>query len=117
MAGADTSVAVAIARKLFSVLNSQLLRPFGMPSHPATSMADEVKLKEMQKNRRLSLQHLRRGAILFGVTGVALLVVQQFISMRLWIPFIVLGILSLTVIGDLISYIYCGRQIRKMQHD
>ncbi len=80
-------------------------------------MADEAKLKELQKNRRLSLQHLRRGVFIFGVTTVTLLIVQQFISIRLWIPFIILGALSFTVIGDAINYIYYGRQIRKMQHD
>ena len=80
-------------------------------------MADEAKLKELQKNRRLSLQHLRRGAILFCITAVALLVVQQFISMRLWIPFIILGVLSFTVVGDAINYFYCGRRIRRMQHE
>ena len=81
-----------------------------------TNMADEAKLKELQKSQRLSLQHLRRGAIFFGTTAVALLVVQQFISIRLWIPFVILGVLSFTVIGDAINYFYCGRQIRRMQH-
>ena len=80
-------------------------------------MPDDAKLKELQKNRRLCLLHLRRGAIIFGVTAVALLVVQQFISIRLWIPFIILGVLSFTVVGDAISYVSCGRQIRKMQHE
>ena len=90
------------------------MRPFGT-QRPL--MTEDAKLKEMQRNRRLSLQHLRRGAVLFGATGVVLLVVQQLISVGLWIPFIVLGILSLTVIGDAINYIYCGRQIRKRQRD
>ena len=78
-------------------------------------MAHEAKLKEFEKNRRLSLQHLRRGVVIFGLTAVALVVVQQFLSLRLWIPFIILGVLSFTVIGDAINYVYCGRQIRKMQ--
>ncbi len=80
-------------------------------------MPDEAKLKELRKNQQLALQHLRRGALIFGVTAVALLVAQQFISVRLWIPFVVLGVLSFTVIGDAIKYFYCGRQIRKMQHE
>ena len=80
-------------------------------------MVDEAKLQELQKNRRLSLQHLRRGAVIFGVTALGLLVVQQFISIRLWIPFIILGVLSFTVIGDAITYYSCGRQIRRMQRD
>ncbi len=70
---------------------------------------------ELQKNRRLCLQHLRRGAVIFGATAIALLVVQQFISIRLWIPFIIPGVLSFTIIGDAINYFYCDRQIRKMQ--
>ena len=78
-------------------------------------MVDEAKLKELEKNRRLSLQNLRRGAAIFGVTGVGLLVVQHFIGMRLWIPFIILGVLSFTIVGDAVSYFYCGRQIRRMQ--
>ena len=80
-------------------------------------MLDKAKLKELQKNRRLSLQHLRQGALIFGLTAVALLITQQFISMRLWIPFIILGVLSFAVIGDAINYFYCGRQIRKMQDE
>jgi intracellular septation protein A len=80
-------------------------------------MADEAKLKELQKNRQLSLRHLRRGTLIFGITAVALLVIQQLISIQLWIPFIILGVLSFTVIGDAINYFYCTRRIRKMQHD
>jgi len=78
-------------------------------------MADEAKLKELQKKRGLSLQHLRRGAIIFGVTAVVLLVVQQFVNVRLSIPFIILGFLSFTVIGDAINYFCCDRQIRRMR--
>ena len=78
-------------------------------------MADEAKLKELQEKRGLSLQHLRRGAIIFGVTAVVLLVVQQLVNVRLSIPFIILGFLSFTVIGDAINYFYCDRQIRRMR--
>jgi hypothetical protein len=80
-------------------------------------MDQEAELKVLQKNRRLCLQNLRRGLITFGITGVALLVLQQFVNMRLWLPFIILGILSFTVIGDAVNYFYCGRKIRKMQQD
>jgi len=66
-------------------------------------MADEAKLKELRKNQRLCLQHLRRGSIIFGLTAVALLIAQQFINIRLWIPFTILGILSFTVVGDAIN--------------
>jgi len=78
-------------------------------------MTDEAKLKELQKNGRLCLLHMRRGSIIFGLTGIGLLVVQRFVGIRLWIPFIILGVLSFTVLGDVINYFYCKRQIRKMQ--
>jgi hypothetical protein len=75
------------------------------------------KLKELQKSRRLCLQHLRRGLVLFGITAVVLIVVQQFITIRLWVPFLILGVLSFTMVGDAVSYYSCGRQIRRLQHD
>src|SRR5262245_57737994 len=80
-------------------------------------MANEPRLKELRKNQQLSLSHLRRGAVIFGLTAVGLIVVQQFVSMRLWIPFIILGVLSFTLVGDAVNYFYCARQIRKMQHE
>jgi len=80
-------------------------------------MVDDAKLKELLKSRRLCLQHLRRGALIFGVTAIVLIVVQQFISIRLWVPFLILGVLSFSVIGDAITYYSCGRQLRRMQHD
>jgi hypothetical protein len=80
-------------------------------------MPDAAELKELEKNRRLSLLHMRRGAIILGCTGLALFVLQQFISIRLWIPFVILAILSLTVLGDAINYFRCDRRLRKLQQD
>jgi hypothetical protein len=80
-------------------------------------MPANAKLDELKKNRRLSLLHVRRATILFGFTAAGLLVAQHFIGIRLWIPFLILGILSFTVVGDIINYFYCGRKIRKLQQD
>jgi len=55
--------------------------------------------------------------MLFGVTAVVLIVVQQFIIVRLWVPFLILGVLSFTMAGDAVSYYSCWRQIRRLQHD
>jgi hypothetical protein len=78
-------------------------------------MPDDPKLKELEKNRRLCLLHIRRGSVIFGLTAVGLLAVQQFIGIRLWMPFTILAVLSFTVLADIISYFYYCRQIRKMQ--
>ena len=80
-------------------------------------MPEDAKLKELQKNRRLSLLHMRRGGIIFGVTAAVLLALQYFIDIRLWIPFVILGVLSFTVVGDVISYFYCSRRIRRMERN
>ena len=80
-------------------------------------MADDAKLKELQKIRRLCLQNLRRGAFIFGVTAVLLIILQQFISVRLWVPFLILVVLSFTVVNDAVRYYSCGRQMRRMKND
>ena len=80
-------------------------------------MTDEAKVKELAKNRRVSLLNLRRGLVLFGVTAVGLIILQQFVKTLIWLPFVVLGILSFTLIGDAFNYFYCGRQIRKIEED
>ena len=77
----------------------------------------DPELKELQKNQRLSLQHLRRGVIVFGITAVALIVAQYFINVRLWIPFSILGVVSFTLVGDAFNYLFCGRKIRRIQND
>jgi len=82
-----------------------------------TKTADEAELKELQKKRRLCLQHLRRGALLFGSTAIVLVVVQLFLGIHLWMPFATLGVISLTLVGDAIGYYSCGRKIRRMEHE
>jgi len=64
----------------------------------------EAALKEMRKNRRLCLLHLRTAAALFGGTAIALLVLQHFLAIPLWIPFIILGVLCFSIAGDAFHY-------------
>ena len=81
-----------------------------------TDMAVESELKEILRHQRLSLQNLRRGVIIFGMSAIALVIVQQFIRMRLWIPFTILGVLSFTIVGDAANYLYLGLQLRKHRY-
>ena len=78
-------------------------------------MSESAKLSELQKNGQLILRHIRRGALIFGLTAVVLFLTQMFSDTHLWVPFVVLGVLSVTVIGDVIRYIHCGRQIKRAQ--
>jgi hypothetical protein len=78
-------------------------------------MPDEF--QELQREQRVARLNIRRGALLFGLTAVGLLFAQHFLGIPLWIPFIILGVLSLTVVGDLIRYLHRRRQMKKAQRD
>jgi hypothetical protein len=77
-------------------------------------MPEDVKFQELEQNRRLILLHIRRGALILGLTAAGLLLTQVFSEMSLWIPFVVLGVLSITVLGDVVRYLYCGREIKRL---
>jgi hypothetical protein len=81
------------------------------------SPAMREQFQELQKDQRMALLNIRRGALLFGLTAVGLLLAQHFLGIPLWIPFVILGLLSLTLIGDLIRYLHRRRQIKKAQRD
>jgi|SoiMethySBSTD1v2_1073268.scaffolds.fasta_scaffold145905_2 hypothetical protein len=78
-------------------------------------MPENPKLGELQQNERIILLHIRRGALIFGLTGLGLLLTRFFADVRLWIPFAILGVLSITVLGDVIRYLHCERQMKRMQ--
>ena len=78
-------------------------------------MPESAKLSELQNSGRLILRHIRRGALIFGLTAVGLLLTQIFSDTRAWVPFVVLGVLSITVLGDVIRYVHCERKIKKVQ--
>jgi hypothetical protein len=84
-------------------------------ANPNGPMPENTKLQELRKNQRLILLHIRRGALIFAMTAAGLLLAQLFSDIRLWIPFAVLGVLSVTVLGDVVRYLYCARQMKKVQ--
>jgi hypothetical protein len=79
--------------------------------------AENMKLTELQRNTQIILLHIRRGALTFGLTALGLLLTQFFVDVRLWITLAILGILSVTVLGDVIRYLHCVRQMKRMQPD
>jgi intracellular septation protein A len=78
---------------------------------------ENTKLTELEMNTRIILLHIRRGAFIFCLTALGLLLTQFFADIRLWIPFAILGVLSVTVLGDVIRYLYCVRQMKRMRPD
>ena len=80
-------------------------------------MPDEQEIKELHRRRRISVQNMRRSAIIFGVTAFVLLVLQYWLTLRLWMPFTVLAVVALTAVSDVFTYFRCGRQIRRLEHE
>jgi len=76
---------------------------------------ENPKLGELQYNGQIVLLHIRRGALVFGLAALSLLLTQLFTDVHLWIPFVILGILSITVLGDVVRYIHCWRQMKRVQ--
>ncbi len=68
---------------------------------------------EVRRQYRISLRNMRRTALLLGICAVGILVVQYFVSVSLWAPLVIVAVLSLTIVGDLATYIRSRRKLRK----
>lgn len=51
--------------------------------------------------------------MLLGVVVVCLLVAQRLMSMSFWAPLLIVVVLSVTMVGDLATYIRSRRELRK----
>ena len=80
-------------------------------------MPDEQEIKERHRRRRISVQNMRRSAIILGVTASVLLVLQYWLTMRLWMPFAALAVVALTAVSDVFTYFRCRQQIRRLEHE
>jgi hypothetical protein len=68
---------------------------------------------ELRRRCHISLRNIRRTALLLGIPLVGILVLQHFVSVSLWAPLVVVAVLSLTIIGDLATYIRSRGKLRK----
>ena len=68
---------------------------------------------QLRRQCRVSLRNIRRTALLLGIGAVGILVLQHFVSVSLWAPLVVVAVLSLTIIGDMLTYIRSRRKLRK----
>ena len=80
-------------------------------------MPDNPKLSKLQENGRLILLQIRRGALIFGLTAAGLLLTQFFADVRLSTLLAILGVLSITVVGDLIRYLRWEREMKRAQKE
>ena len=73
--------------------------------------------QQLQEQCRTSVRNLRRSGLLFGITGVALVTLQFFISIHLWIPFVIWFLLLLSSVGDAVQLVRCRRELRSVLHE
>jgi hypothetical protein len=74
---------------------------------------DDAAEIQLRRQCRISLRNIRRTALLLGIPAVGILVLQHFVSVSLWAPLVVVAVLSLTIIGDLVTYIRSRRKLRR----
>ena len=80
-------------------------------------MPENPKIGGLQKDERIILLHIRRGALIVGLAAVGLLLTNVFADIRPWVPFAILGVLSITVLGDVIRYVCCQREMKRLRHE
>jgi len=75
------------------------------------------RIQELQEQRRTCVRNLRRSALLFGITGLVLIALQYFLSIHLWIPFVIWFVLLLSSVGDAVRLVRCRRELRSLLHE
>ena len=74
------------------------------------------RIQELQEQRCACVRNLRRSTLLFGITGVVLIVLQFSLSVHLWIPFVIWFLLLLSPVGDAVRLMCCRRELRSLSH-
>ncbi len=78
----------------------------------SAGMSDPAEI-ELRRQCAISLRNIRRTVVLLGTAALGILAVQQFVSVSLWAPLVIVAILSLTILGDLATYIRSRRKLRR----
>jgi hypothetical protein len=76
-----------------------------------------TRIQELQEQRRTCAGNLRRSGFLFGITGLVLIALQYFLSIHLWIPFVIWFVLVLSSVADLVRLVRCRRELRSLSHE
>ena len=77
------------------------------------SSSDE-EMKELIKSSRISRRAIPVQTGITTVSAAALWMMTLWLSMPLWIPAIILGILAFTLMGDIVNLWACNRRIARL---
>jgi intracellular septation protein A len=77
-------------------------------------MGGEKEIKELEKARWQSRKAIPVYAGFLIAAVIILWIIKKFVIVPAWITVIVLGLTVLTLLGDIINYIYCGRKLKTL---
>jgi intracellular septation protein A len=77
-------------------------------------MNTEKEIKKFEKARTQSRKAIPVTAVSFVVLAFVFWIIVRFVSVPVWVIVIVLGVTALTLLGDIINYIYCGRKLKAL---
>ena len=74
----------------------------------------DAEIKDLMKSARISRRAIPVQAGITTAAAATLWLMTLWLSMPLWIPAIILGLLAFTLIGDIINLGVCNRRITKL---
>ena len=80
-------------------------------------MNTEKEIKELEKNRRLSVRAIPIYTGLLIVAAIILWTLNRLFTISIWVTAIVLGVAAFTLVGDIYNYFYCSRRLRTLKQD
>ena len=93
---------------------AQIVSQAALPNHTVDA---ENKIKELEKNRRLSARVIPLQVGFLVVLAIVLWIVRKFFDLPRWVTAIVLGLPVFTLLGDFHNYFYCGRKLATLRRD
>jgi hypothetical protein len=78
-------------------------------------MNNDKKIKELEKARLYSKKHIPVDVGCLVVASLGFWIISKFFSVPIWLIAIVLGISVVTLLGNIINYIFCGKKLKALQ--
>jgi hypothetical protein len=77
-------------------------------------MDNEKEIKELEKTRWRSRKAIPIESGTLVATSLIFWIIAKFVSIPIWVAVVVLGLLALTLFGDIANFIYCNRKLNTL---
>jgi hypothetical protein len=78
-------------------------------------MVDAKRIKELRKNRRLSLRALPVGVGCFAILLIVLFLVNLLVPVPGWIVVLTIAVAGFSLVGDLLNIAYIGWALHRIE--